>query len=549
MRLLSAPALAAAVATGASALSAAEWRTQTIYQVVTDRFARTDGSTTHPCVDSEQTYCGGTWQGIIQQLDYIQELGATAVWISPFVKNIDGKSADGSESYHGYWTKDIWNVNPSFGTPKDLRALSDAVHARGMYLMADVVTNHMAWIGKMNSVDYSTFSPFNNASAYHTPPCWINYDNQTSVERCWQGSDAVPLPDLRTEDGIVRQVFNSWIKRMVSQYGFDGLRLDSAKHVEKSFWSGFETAAGVFSIGEVFHGDPKYVAPYQDYMGGVMNYPAYYWITQAFQSTMGSIWNLRDGIKTLGSTARDLTLYGSFLENHDQARFLHSTADLALLKNALTFTLLMDGIPVIYQGLEQGYKGGETPYNREALWLSGYTTQTEQYQWIKKLIGLRSTMSAQDGGYLFYKALPIYTDSHIIAMRKGFDDAQVVSVYANVGGNSTFGVALGQAETGFRPCKLIMEITKCKPFVTDSSGVLQAHSGTGEPLVFVPAERVMGTGICPGGIGKPPPPPPPSRARRSSSTESPSATATIAFERTDYNLDYIGRFNNMTSSC
>lgn len=95
MRLLSAPALAAAVATGASALSAAEWRTQTIYQVVTDRFARTDGSTTHPCVDSEQTYCGGTWQGIIQQLDYIQELGATAVWISPFVKNIDGKSADG----------------------------------------------------------------------------------------------------------------------------------------------------------------------------------------------------------------------------------------------------------------------------------------------------------------------------------------------------------------------------------------------------------------------------------------------------------------------
>uniref|UniRef100_L2G7U0 alpha-amylase n=1 Tax=Colletotrichum fructicola (strain Nara gc5) TaxID=1213859 RepID=L2G7U0_COLFN len=512
MRLLSAPALAAAV--------------------VTDRFARTDGSTTHPCVDSEQTYCGGTWQGIIQQLDYIQELGATAVWISPFVKNIDGKSADG-ESYHGYWTKDIWNVNPSFGTPEDLRALSDAVHARGMYLMADVVTNHMAWIGKMNSVDYSTFSPFNNASAYHTPPCWINYDNQTSVERCWQGSDAVPLPDLRTEDGIVRQVFNNWIKRMVSQYGFDGLRLDSAKHVEKSFWSGFETAAGVFSIGEVFHGDPKYVAPYQDYMGGVMNYPAYYWITQAFQSTTGSIWNLRDGIKTLGSTARDLTLYGSFLENHDQARFLHSTADLALLKHALTLTL-----PRHLPGPRAGLQG-----RRDTLQPRGALA------WIKKLIGLRSTMSAQDGGYLFYKALPIYTDSHIIAMRKGFDDAQVVSVYANVGGNSTFGVALGQAETGFRPCKLIMEITKCKPFVTDSSGVLQAHSGTGEPLVFVPAERVMGTGICPGGIGKPPPPPPPSRARRSTSSESPSATATIAFERTDYNLDYIGRFNNMTSSC
>lgn len=84
-----------AVFDGVSALSAAEWRSQTIYQVMTDRFARTDGSTTAPCDMYESTYCGGTWKGIAQQLDYIQGLGATAVWISPFVKNIQGKSRDG----------------------------------------------------------------------------------------------------------------------------------------------------------------------------------------------------------------------------------------------------------------------------------------------------------------------------------------------------------------------------------------------------------------------------------------------------------------------
>ncbi|KAF9879939.1 alpha amylase [Colletotrichum karsti] len=482
MKLLSASVLAAALTAGVSALTPAQWRSQTIYQIVTDRFARTDGSTTYPCVDREQTYCGGTWRGIIQRLDYIQGLGATAVWISPFVKNIDGKSADG-ESYHGYWAKDIYQVNPSFGTPEDLIALSDALHSRGMYLMVDVVTNHMAWIGNPNSVDYSTFRPFSNASAYHLPPCWINYDNQTSVERCWQGSDAVPLPDLRTEDPSIRQVWNDWIRSAVAKYKFDGLRLDSAKHVEPSFWTPFEAAAGVFSMGEVFHGDPVYVAPYQDVMSGLVNYPAYYWITQAFQSTTGSISNLAAGIRKLGTEARDLTLYGSFIENHDQKRFLSETPDLALLKNALTFSLLMDGIPIIYQGLEQGYKGGDTPFNREAMWLSGYNTQTVQYQWIKRIFALRSAMSSQDGGYLFYKALPIYQDSHVIAMRKGFDDYQVVSAYANVGGNSTFRVALGQAETGFRPCKLIMEVTQCRPFVTDSSGVLQAESGSGEPLV------------------------------------------------------------------
>jgi alpha-amylase len=78
-----------------SALSAAEWRKQSIYQVVTDRFARTDLSTTAPCNPTDQVYCGGTWRGLISKLDYIQGMGFTAVWISPIVKQVDGNSRDG----------------------------------------------------------------------------------------------------------------------------------------------------------------------------------------------------------------------------------------------------------------------------------------------------------------------------------------------------------------------------------------------------------------------------------------------------------------------
>ncbi|EFQ26432.1 alpha amylase [Colletotrichum graminicola] len=533
-----------------SALSPAEWRSQTIYQVMTDRFARSDGSTTAPCNMEEQAYCGGTWRGIAQRLDYIQGLGATAIWISPIVKNIEGQSADG-DSYHGYWAQDIWSLNHHFGTAEDLIALADAVHARGMYLMADVVTNHMAWHGPRNAVDFSIFRPFSNASAYHLPPCFINYEIQETVERCWQGSEAVSLPDLRTEDPHVRQVFNVWIKRMVRKFKFDGIRLDSAKHVEMSFWPEFETSAGVFAIGEVLHGDPVYVTPYQDVISGLLNYPAYYWITQAFQSTRGSIWNLSIGIKQMALHARDLTLYGSFLENHDQPRFLHHTTDRVLLKNALTFTLLMDGIPVIYQGLEQGLAGSDTPLNRQALWLTGYDTQSELYRWISKFVALRSTMAALDGGYLFYKAEPFDTQQNTIAMRKGFDGSQIVSVYSNVGSNNTFSVSLGTAQTGFRPCKLVLEVAKCRLYVTDGDGVLTARSESGEPLVFVPAERVMGTGICAGGIGKPPPPPPLSARRKPSPTTSAAAqysTTRLAFETTDYNLDSLGRYNNITSS-
>jgi alpha-amylase len=80
---------------GASALSATEWRKQSIYQVVTDRFARTDSSTTAPCNTADQVYCGGTWRGLISKLDYIKGMGFTAVWISPVVKQIDGYSQDG----------------------------------------------------------------------------------------------------------------------------------------------------------------------------------------------------------------------------------------------------------------------------------------------------------------------------------------------------------------------------------------------------------------------------------------------------------------------
>jgi len=78
---------------------------------------------------------------------------------------LDGNSADGS-SYHGYWAQDIYAVNQNFGTEADLIALSAALHARGMYLMVDIVTNHMAYLGCGNCVDYSKFNPFNQVSYY-----------------------------------------------------------------------------------------------------------------------------------------------------------------------------------------------------------------------------------------------------------------------------------------------------------------------------------------------------------------------------------------------
>lgn len=94
------PLLAAAAAlctSRISALPAASWRSQSIYQVVTDRFARTDLSTSAPCDPAAQVYCGGSWRGLIAKLDYIRGMGFTAVWISPVVAQVEveGGLADG----------------------------------------------------------------------------------------------------------------------------------------------------------------------------------------------------------------------------------------------------------------------------------------------------------------------------------------------------------------------------------------------------------------------------------------------------------------------
>jgi len=77
------------------------------------------------------------------------------------VENLSGSSTDG-QSYHGYWAQDIYAVNSNFGTAASLKALSAALHSRGMYLMVDVVTNHMGYLGCGTCVDYSVFNPFNS---------------------------------------------------------------------------------------------------------------------------------------------------------------------------------------------------------------------------------------------------------------------------------------------------------------------------------------------------------------------------------------------------
>ena len=137
-----------------AAAGTAEWKSRSVYQVLTDRFAKT-GDSGDACTNLS-TYCGGTYKGIENNLDYIQGMGFDAIWISPVVDNM----ADG---YHGYWAANWEKLNDNFGSEQDLHDLVKACHDKDIYVMVDVVANHVAPIGS----DFSQIYPLNRPEHYH----------------------------------------------------------------------------------------------------------------------------------------------------------------------------------------------------------------------------------------------------------------------------------------------------------------------------------------------------------------------------------------------
>ena len=179
---------------------------------------------------------------------------------------------------------------------------------------------------------------------------------------------------------------------------------------------------------------------------------------------------------------KDSTLLGTFLENHDSPRFPSLTGDLALAQNAIAFTILSDGIPIIYQGQEQHFSGGNDPNNREAVWLSGYTTGGPLYNFIAAINQIRNQAIYLNSDYVNYKAWVIYADSNTIAMRKGYDECQIISVFSNKGakGNSYL-LTLGN--TGYRSAQKVIDIVSCAAVMVDNNGNLAVPMGQGLPKV------------------------------------------------------------------
>jgi len=480
--------VAALFAIPSLAASASDWKSRSIYQVVTDRFATPDGSSP-TCNTGDRVFCGGGYKGITSKLDYIQNMGFDAVWISPIVANFNGTSKYG-EAYHGYWPADINALNTNYGSADDLKALSAALHSRSMYLMIDVVVNHLA--SSTYPPTFSSFTPFTEQTQFHAQ-CWVDdYANQTNVEQCWLGDENVALVDVDTEDDSIVSTLNTWVKNLVSTYGADGVRIDTVKHVRKDFWPNFASSAGVYTIGEVLDNRTEYVTDYTQVLDAVLDYPGWYPLVAGFQTQYGNLSALADHVTTSQSSYKNgLFGTGAFLENHDQPRFQSLSNDTGRIKNAIAFPFVHDGIPILYYGQEQGYTGNGDPNNREALWLSGYEEDKDLVKHVKAVNFARKAAATSNSAFLTTAMTFPNVSETTMAVYK----APLLALFTNVGssGSATWSIS----KTGYSPNTELTEVLTCSKLTTDANGGISATASSGLPQIYIPSTAVTSTsGLC-----------------------------------------------------
>lgn len=311
----------------------------------------------------------------------VKNLGFTAIWITPVT------AQKSMYAYHGYHTYDFYSIDGHLGTLEKIKEMVNSAHNKGIAVMLDVVPNHT---GDFQPNNGSAKGPFDNWDWYHHNGEITSADYTTNNHWKIENGDVAGLDDLNQENPATAAALKSWIQWLINESKVDGLRVDTAKHVPKWFLKDFDTAANTFTIGEVYDGSPSTVGSYSNYLDAVLDFPMYYTIKDVFGHD-ASTTLIRDRY-TQDSSYRDSRLNGVFIDNHDVKRFLNDAAGRPgnssdkwpQLKLALGFMLTSRGIPILYQGTEAGYSGGEDSWNTETRTISNFenlsngTTLTNQ---------------------------------------------------------------------------------------------------------------------------------------------------------------------------
>jgi glycosidase len=383
---------------------------------------------------SKAFYNGGDLKGLQSKLDYIKGLGTDAIWLTPIFKNKPVQLEDGpSAGYHGYWITDFTQVDPHLGTNADLSSLIAAAHRRGLKVYFDIITNHTADVIGYQQGDRTAYvskdqQPYRTADGQafddrdyagtnsfpkldpqrsfpYTPvlapgeehvkkPEWLNdvtlYHNRGNTTFTGEDSqygDFFGLDDLFTENPRVVKGFTDIYETWVKNFGIDGFRIDTMKHVNDEFWQQFGPGLvryahahgkpDFFMFGEVAldgsdAAQKAFTSHYttHDKMQAVLDFPFQDAARNFASRGLGNASLARFFVNDDWYTDADSNAYQlpTFLGNHDMGRIGHfleadnpGAGDTELLaRDRLAHELMYfsRGNPVVYYGDEQGFTGG-----------------------------------------------------------------------------------------------------------------------------------------------------------------------------------------------
>ncbi len=387
----------------ADVFKAPSWVKDTIwYQIFPERFGNGDSSLnpegTLPWgseAPKQDSFFGGDFQGVMDHLDYLTQLGITGIYFTPIFK---------AHSNHKYDTTDYMEIDPQFGDKETFRKLVKACHNRGIRVMLDAVFNHSGFY----------FAPFQdvlkrgNNSAFSE---WFHlWEDKVSTSPA-PNYDAFAfesyMPKLNTENPEVKQYLLDVARYWIEEFDIDGWRLDVANEVDHSFWREFrrtvkEIKPDAYILGEIWHDSMPWLQG--DQFDAVMNYPFTNAVIHFFAKRNISLTRFKHQLAHVQHMYPVPVNEVSFnlLGSHDTPRVLTYTEEhKPTAKLMYLFQMSYEGTPCIYYGDEVGMTGGEDPGCRKCMVWEENEQDQELYAFLQNMISLRKTEPAFGSGGSF----------------------------------------------------------------------------------------------------------------------------------------------------
>lgn len=405
-----------------------------IYLFMPDRFANGDSTNDSHSLMKEQANTslpggrhGGDLQGVNDRLSYIKELGATTIWMTPFLEDNEP-----TFSYHGYAQSDLYKVDPRYGTNESFKKVVQNAHQLGLKIIKDEVPNH--WSSKHWMIqDLPTrtwihqFDTFTRSS-YRTNTQFDPYASKSDQKASADGWFDTTMPDLNQQHPLLLQYLIQNTIWWIEWADLDGLRVDTYSYNDKAaaaVWTKaiMDEYPNLNIVGEVWMHDQAQMAYWQkdspigalqsfnSYMPSVMDFTLHDALMQAFQEKEQG-WD--QGMVRLYENFSQDYLYANpknllvFMENHDTQRFNESYPDIVDYKLALSLIATTRGIPQIYYGSEIGMRGSKAAgdadirrdFSKGIVSAERDANQEAYYQFTKNLLNWRKDQKVVHEGSL-----------------------------------------------------------------------------------------------------------------------------------------------------